>query len=71
MVSHNFNLLRGMPKEETNRQHINIKEYKELTNFEVTKELVESITYDIPEETNTYINPYKQIADEQEDEEEM
>ena len=52
IVSHNFNLLRGLPKEETNRQHLDIKEYKELTNFEVTKELVESITYDIPEETN-------------------
>ena len=52
MVSHNFNLLRGMPKEETNRQHLNIKEYKKLTNFNVTKELVESITLDIPEETN-------------------
>lgn len=52
MVSHNFNLLRGLPKEETNRQHLDIKEYKELTNFEVAKELVESITYDIPEETN-------------------
>ena len=52
MVSHNFNLLRGLPKEEINRQHLDIKEYKELTNFEVTKELVESITYDIPEETN-------------------
>ncbi len=52
IVSHNFNLLRGLPKEETNRQHLDIKEYKELTNFEITKELVESITYDIPEETD-------------------
>ena len=59
MVSHNFNLLRGLPKEETNRQHLDIKEYKELTNFEITKELVESITYDIPEETN--INDLKKI----------
>lgn len=59
MVSHNFNLLRGLPKEETNRQHLNIKEYKELTNFNVTKELVESITLDIPEETN--INDLKKI----------
>ena len=60
MVSHNFNLLRGLPKEETNRQHLDIKEYKELTNFEVTKELVESITYDIPEETN--ITDFKKIV---------
>ena len=59
MVSHNFNLLRGLPKEETNRQHLDIKEYKELTNFNVTKELVKSITLDIPEETN--INDLKKI----------
>ena len=59
MVSHNFNLLRGLQKEETNRQHLDIKEYKELTNFNVTKELVESITLDIPEETN--INDLKKI----------
>ena len=59
MVSHNFNLLRGLPKEETNRQHLNIKEYKELTNFNITKDLVESITLDIPEETN--INDLKKI----------
>lgn len=37
MVSRNFNLLRGLPKEETNRQHLDIKEYKELTNFNVLK----------------------------------
>ena len=59
MVSRNFNLLRGLPKEETNRQHLDIKEYKELTNFNVTKELVKSITLDIPEETN--INDLKKI----------
>lgn len=59
MVSHNFNLLRGLPKEKTNRQHLDIKEYKELTNFNITKELVESITFDIPEETN--INDLKKI----------
>ena len=52
MVSHNFELERGLPKEETNRKHIDLAEYKELTNFENTKKLVESITYDIPEETD-------------------
>lgn len=52
MITHNFELERGLPKEETNRQHIDIKEYKELTNFENTKELVNSITLDIPEETD-------------------
>ena len=59
MVSRNFNLLRGLPKEETNRQHLDIKEYKELTNFNITKDLVESITLDIPAETN--INDLKKI----------
>ena len=52
MVSHNFELERGLPKQETNRKHIDLAEYKELTNFENTKKLVESITYDIPEETD-------------------
>lgn len=37
MVS--YNLLRGLPKEETNRQHFDIKEYKKITNFDVTKKL--------------------------------
>ena len=52
MVSHNFELERGLPKEETNRKHIDLAEYKELTNFENTKKLVESITYDIPKDTD-------------------
>ena len=60
MVSRNFNLLRGLPKEETNRQHLDIKEYKELTNFNITKDLVESITLDIPEKNN--INDLKKIV---------
>lgn len=59
MVSYNFNLLRGLPKEETNRQHLDIKEYKKITNFDVTKKLVESITVDIPNETD--INDLKKI----------
>ena len=59
MVSYNFNLLRGLPKEETNRQHFDIKEYKKITNFDITKKLVESITVDIPNETN--INDLKKI----------
>ena len=51
MVEHNFKLERGLPKEETNRNHIDIKQYKELTNFENTKKLVESINLDIPQQT--------------------
>lgn len=52
MIEHNFKLERGLPKEETNRSHIDIKQYKELTNFENTKKIVESINLAIPEETN-------------------
>jgi len=36
MVSHNFKLERGLPKEETNRQHLDLKEFKQITNFENT-----------------------------------
>lgn len=52
MVEHGFKLERGLPKDETNRNHIDIKQYKELTNFENTKKLVESINFDIPNETD-------------------
>lgn len=52
MVEHGFKLERGLPKEETNRNNIDIKQYKELTNFENTKKLVESINLDIPGETD-------------------
>ena len=52
MVSNGFFFKRGLPKEETNRKHVNLAEYKELTNFENTKKLVESITYDIPKDTD-------------------
>ena len=52
IVAHNFELERGLPKEKTNRQHLSLKEYKEITNFEITKQLVQSITHDIPEQTD-------------------
>lgn len=52
MVEHGFKLERGLPKEETNRNHIDIRQYKDLTNFENTKKLVESINLNIPEETD-------------------
>ena len=38
MVSNNFELERGLPKEDTGREHIDLKEYKEITNFDKTKE---------------------------------
>ena len=49
MVSHSFELERGLPKEETGRQHINLKEYKEITNFKNTKETLKNIKLELPE----------------------
>ena len=49
MVSHNFELERGLPKEETGREHLNLKEYKEITNFEKTKETLKNIKLELPD----------------------
>lgn len=48
MTSHNFKLERGVPKEETGREHIDIKEYKEITNFNKTKEKLQSMKLELP-----------------------
>ena len=49
MVSHNFELERGLPKEETGREHMDLKEYKEITNFEKTKETLKNIKLELPD----------------------
>ncbi len=49
MSSHNFELERGIPKEETGRVHIDIKEYKELTNFDETKEKLQNMKLELSE----------------------
>lgn len=49
MVSNGFNLERGLPKEETNRNHYDIAEYKKLTNFEKSKEILDNITLELPQ----------------------
>ena len=49
MVSHNFELERGLPKEETNRTHLSIEEYKKVTNYDKTKEILKDITLELPE----------------------
>ena len=49
MSSHNFELERGIPKEETGRVHIDIKEYKELTNFDETKENLQNMKLEVPD----------------------
>ena len=49
MISHNFELERGLPKEETGREHLNLEEYKEITNFEKTKETLKNIKLELPD----------------------
>lgn len=49
MTANNFELERGVPKEETNREHLDLKEYKEITNFESTKETLKNIKLELPE----------------------
>ena len=49
MTSHNFELERGVPKEETGRVHVDIKEYKELTNFDKTKEKLQNMKLELPD----------------------
>lgn len=49
MTSHNFELERGVPKEETGREHLDIKEYKEITNFNKTKEKLQNMKLELPD----------------------
>ena len=60
MVSHNFKLERGLPKEETNRQHLDLKEFKQITNFENTKEILTNIKLELPEVPN--IKDFKRLS---------
>lgn len=49
MISNNFELERGLPKERTGREHIDLKEYKEITNFDRTKETLKNIKLELPD----------------------
>ena len=49
MVSNGFELQRGLPKEETGRVHYTLKEYKNITNYEQTKEILKNIKLELPE----------------------
>ena len=49
MTSHSFELERGVPKEKTGRVHVDIKEYKELTNFDKTKEKLQNMKLELPD----------------------
>ena len=48
MSSHNFELERGIPKEKTGKENIDLKKFKEITNFKKTKETLENIKLEIP-----------------------
>ena len=49
MVENGFKLQRGVAVEETNRKHYSVKEYKKITNFENTKEILKGIKLELPE----------------------
>lgn len=44
-----FDLQRGLPSEETKRKNETIQNYKQITNFENTKKVLENITLELPE----------------------
>lgn len=49
MVEHDFELERGIPKEQTGREHLNLREFKEITNFEETRKTLENMKLELPE----------------------
>ncbi len=49
ITSKGFGLQRGLPTEETKRKNETIKNYKQITNFENTKKVLENITLELPE----------------------
>ena len=49
MVENGFDLQRGLPKEETNREHYSVEEYKKITNFKQTKEILKNMKLELPE----------------------
>lgn len=52
MVENGFNLQRGLPKEETNRKHYSVEEYKKITNFKETKEILNNLKLELPNVPN-------------------
>lgn len=54
-----FKLERGELVEVTNRGHYSIQEYKKITNYENTKELLKSIKLELPE--TPYIKDFKKL----------
>ena len=67
MVKNGFDLQRGLPKEETERMHYTLKEYKNITNFEKTKEQLQSIKLElpvVPDITDIHMNRWSKKRDE-------
>ncbi len=67
MVENGFDLQRGLPKEETNRQHYSVEEYKNITNFKETKEVLKNMKLelpDVPDITDININRLSKKRDE-------
>ena len=52
MVENGFDLQRGLPKEETNRRHYSVEEYKKITNFKETKEVLKNMKLELPDVPN-------------------
>ena len=52
MVENGFDLQRGLPKEETNREHYSVEEFKKITNFKQTKEILKNIKLELPDVPN-------------------
>ena len=49
MIENGFDLQRGLPKEETNREHYSVEEYKKITNFKQTKEILKNMKLELPD----------------------
>lgn len=67
MVKNGFDLQRGLSKEETNREHYSVEEYKKITNFKQTKEILNNMKLelpDIPDITDININRLSKKRDE-------
>ena len=67
MVKNGFDLQRGLSKEETNREHYSVEEYKKITNFKQTKEILKNMTLElpyIPDITDININRLSKKRDE-------
>jgi len=67
MVKNGFELQRGLPKEETERMHYTLKEYKNISNFEKTKEQLQNMKLElpnVPDITDIHMNRWSKKRDE-------